>query len=1584
MITGDVIFKGSFELANALSDFQKFATAIEERMGLMTRRIQQKANQKTEDRVLELMGINEKAMASAEAKVNAFRRRVQEAVDKGLIDPQRAVSVTQSVENRITSLANRVERLNYKVQENIAFTKADILALRQINAELNTFEKRTAMAERQLATTNLRIQESAKRFNQFFQSTVIGGFALQQLGTFLTYNLTMPIIRAGKEIALTTMRFDTLETLMRERGNRSLGEIAESLDLVGRTAKLRNFDLEAATTLYSRLFEATRGAIDDQVFEKVSKGLSQVMTTIESGEKRAFFGQIQDVLAGGDVANLDKTLSLAPLLKTVYDEIEKSTKGALSQQEILIKAFERLSTMPAINDLQTKVKNLRVQFELWGARIGRIYRDDLEKFVTFIETRVFPAFEKLLQYFEKLSPWVQNALLIVVGLTAAIGPLTYVLGTLGVVMGGIAYVARAASLGIAAMTGSSVAAKFAAADLTTLLASSVASGGAFGKVAAFLPRVVGLLNPVTLGITLAAAALVGIGSQSDSAKASLDGLVGTVSGGLTKALSSLSSVLELVSLGIQGLVLMVEDFGKTRIGQFIGEILSGLLQLLTLAVMPLEQALGLLSATLESIARWLSSGSFNKGWQMFKLRLMELQDEIIEALPWFLKFEQWLERVFEKESPRKQALKDQKALVGELTAETNKNIYANQKVAISQSEVTKTTLKAAQAIKTLTDAIEDQNKKLREQQYNLGKAQYMASQDVVSRSTEQQISSLDEIIGQSDLSDVGQRAAAMNRVLQANRLAMANAQRDADNRMLEEYNNLWREQREKLYDMAVKEDNAAMQQFYSRATNLYDTYANNREKLFPALGDLLKQYISDPVINQQAGAIAAYFENQKQQYKVLGQIQAATQKEILDAREANQKRIDDFNKKVKDANQQQIEFNAEQTALGLTGSAEDNIRALERTRQRLIDDKENVQDINQFAQEIRRIEADIIVQLTAIRDAELQKVEVSGETFIEQQRRRAEINRQFDDAVKNLQEETGDSISDKIKEGLDKQKSNQKALLEVILSYRDYAQSGINLIQEVASLTGRVDMGSLKRQIELFNEAINTVVEHDAVDGYTKFGKISDTLAKIAQQNPGEAGKTIAGFLETVGKAMSTQGAYTDEKMLTGMIDQARLVSQWLQWILANYKFADDVEKANFQNAIEGYTQFIEGIRRQRDLLTSKTGLELESLQADQAKIDYQIRVNDLQREELEIVEQIAQIRKDRGYAIDLKGLKTFATDLLDVLSGGQKTLSDIQEKILRREMEANRLEVESAVIRLQIEQRILEMKIQASDMAQADKDRMIAESRQQSEELIEHVKKQGELQGELLQEQIDSLNRFGGSIGQIIIGSIMSAMDGVFGKKKKVTQEVGIDANLDGIDVGEDPNLDLSPTFDTDEVDEQTASLGKLEGKYKAVASAVGAAAKAIMSMNDLSIKSIRNAVAEALNAIAQEAAVKALQYAAIALSAAVFGDWGTAGRAAVAAAAWGGVAIAAKLGADLIGTGDQQSVSNSTTAAARQGGSLEKQTERDILRQQALSVAIELKMEIDEGIIMRKNIKALNQNTPLSNIVLNSQESWAYSPSV
>jgi hypothetical protein len=292
-------------------------------------------------------------------------------------------------------------------------------------------------------------------------------------------------------------------------------------------------------------------------------------------------------------------------------------------------------------------------------------------------------------------------------------------------------------------------------------------------------------------------------------------------------------------------------------------------------------------------------------------------------------------------------------------------------------------------------------------------------------------------------------------------------------------------------------------------------------------------------------------------------------------------------------------------------------------------------------------------------------------------------------------------------------------------------------------------------------------------------------------------------------------------------------------------------------------------------------------------------------------------------------------------------------------------IELDILLARLEMEMAINKARLEASGATPAQ----IKEFEDRSKAEIDLIKQKHGLEKELLDEQIRGLNKYGSTLGEIISGGLAKAVKGLFGKKDKKKDEPAIS--------DEATNKTIA------NAQKQGSWLDNLSGKMGAYRDVVFAVGDAIMAMEELSLQAILKALKAELDALAKKALIKALEYAAIAAGALVMGDFGTAKKAGIAAAAWGAVAVAAKAGSALVGLGIKDDTAAGQKASdTRAGTSSEDEKRKRIARMQAEAILVKFDIRMDEGVLLEKQVRALNMNTRVTTVTDNARAGFMFPP--
>lgn len=1380
------------------------------------------------------------------------------------------------------------------------------------------------------------IKGAQDRIGNGFINLAIRSYALHQVGNLLQQAVTQPLINLGREVAAVTLRFDTLEKLLTERGGKSISEVGATIDLVGRVAKLRNLDLETSVTLYSRLFEATRGAIDDQLFETLAKGLSQVMTTIESGEKRAFFGQIQDVLGGGNVANLERTLSLAPALKTVYDEIQRESTEALTDQELLIQSFTRLGNLPALTDLATKVKNIRVEFELMAYRIGQIYKDEFEEIIDFLTNRVIPAIDSLLTKLENAPEIVQNLIAVGAGLAAILAPIISTLGT-----------------------------------LILLFPSATAEAAFVGKILSFLARIPALLNPIS-AIVLALVAILtkafgeNAGGFRDAITYLMDILSTTFWNALKNIYETLSSIVA-IFVNFYNLIDSIIPLTAT-----IGAIGTGLAYIFAQAL-ALINLVAIIPAALRFIADILA-GDFDIAFARITVNLLKIMDSLgpIARLMELIFGGDVKEDIKKAEAELARLDKTQKSLADHtgLTKEQQDEL----KLAFEQN---------ANSIKKITEAIEEQTEAIDEQILKNRQMARERSQQLENYIAQARQQNYSDVISDADLTSAAGKDAARDALGSFNVSVEMQAESQRTARIQKGLRDFFQKQRETILKSIEKETTESGEKLDKDTKELYINYANllkqavfgdvdiTDENASAFIFDVLKKQVTKSKGNeQQLRLLFAFIQNERALFEQVHRGEQINLEERIKAAQAIGEKKKQLEKAIEKANAEAQQTREATPVRRAVGRLDNDIERMEQRMEDYHSLADKIINLKAFVENLANLEGELIAleNKRAEKLRELARIEGQNQADIDEEISKidAELDQRID-AIKDSGARRNYKLYEKIIGDEIEQRQKLNGLLEQL---QDLRRQRVDIGREAGTVN--------EADIQKYNDSLDVLFFGLTEDKLTRLKRLVSIATPILNDLPGKVAEPLRASFKAL--ADTTQDQLLTASKRQEMIAQADGIIEILKGYLSLSGQIDDSKRAQIQLFINAYVQLVQAIKDGSDILSQRIDKAVELNIARQGGLERELELVEATERELELTREILELRRKSG-DIQVGNLKNLGKQILDVLSGGRLSDYEIEKQIIEQKIAAARLELEIAVLRLQIELEILVTKMRAAGTSEAE----IQKVRDQYGQLIDKLKEEGELRRILLEEQLKGLTVFAGTFGDMLFQGIALALEKLFKTKDepKVTA-IGDDGEEIELDKPDDPLADQA-----DSADEASDSLENLDKKYKKIAGTVGVVAKAILAMNDLSIKSIRNAVAEALNAIAQEALVRALQYAAIALSALVFGDYQTAAKAGIAAAAWGAVAVAAKLGADLIGTADGQSAANSQASSSRSAGvnaSGDYDPDRDpaILKQKAVHVIIQMDIRTDNGQIIKTHVAALNQNTELTNLTMNQQEGWAFSPTV
>jgi hypothetical protein len=1538
----DVLFTGEFDLKQATEEFAKFANNIQQRLAAISSQAtkggaakevtkeldaETKRQQKITDQ--HLAHNIENAKKQSKAEVAEIRLRVREQ--------QQA----QKDQERMTR-----EHLLYNIAQAKANTKA----------QQNEFKA-------QVKAEQDALNDRAKSIQHFFTAFTIGGFALQRFGQFLERAVSEPLKNLVANLYDTTLAVDDFEQVLRTRGGKTTEEIDAIYKAVLRVSNLPNLERPDVLQLFTRLTEATQGGLAADQLERIGAGISKISTTLEAGEKRAFFGQLQDILGGGNVANIQKTLSLVPLLAVTYNKLALEAKEAgkaVNQTTLIIQALESLADLPNVNNIATKIKAIRNELFEFSRRIGQVYKEDLVRLVDFINANVLPTLERLLDWFEKASPAIHAFAAIIVGLGIVIPPLIGTLGAFGIAIGGIGYAIEGFASASAAIEG------------------LAASGGLLGEFLSFLPRIPSLITPIGAAIVGVIAVLTQAFSDNTGGfRDALNTLVSTLLPTLISLIKTIfDTVTSLIAI-VVNLYKAIDAIVQGGLTEAIALAASGLAYLLTI-VLSLLNLLQIIPATLQLIADILS-GDVELAFTKFYLTLLKVVQAIGKVFGLDLS-----EEIAKTE-------KEVSRLDGTTREMYDANADKGEKSLEQQKAIEKAYQQTQQTVQLLSDAIKEQSKAIDENTFKLAANTQERIRNAEAGRNARDAAFYGNVGASFDLTSFEGQQGAESALAKETAAIEAEAKTKTDSATQKAFRQALVDRQQKILEFIDKELNEDTKEFYKKFAELYATALRSPGDLSP---DVLNKTIYK-VLTQEltkrfkidSPELPKIKENIANERVILDEIYKSASSNldlIQQAQSDSAAKRAALAQKIRDANQKLQEQQAEDVRLRPLLDQDDEYKTFIKLGQDEIKnrtkDKATITSLTQLDKELTAQMDDLIKWENLYYQNQLAIIEASIGTNGEKIEKRRKAYQDYLKAVRDdkiLKEETYNTfvtelVNDKI--------LNSERFRKLLTTFGDEIKDQIDLTITAAGEGVTPNFDKLKESSRKFNQIVQDTANSLSQDALKALTTASQTLKVIgANLKPSDDTKGLFDFIDKMGTLKNHTYLDKDE------VDKLLITAEGMVNVIKALASAPGLTKeqtAEYNLALDNLIKGIDSLKSAKGTLKDVVDIDLSKLQVDEKLLDHQKATNDALKNQLDLELKILETRRDRLSSSEFPIL----SKIFNIVNGNYAAIEAAQLRILENQKKAATIELNLAIVRLEAEQKITLEKEKQAGVSEEEREKL----KKAYEDEIEQLKETGKLQQELLDEQINAQDKLSG-------GGIVGVFKGLFGRKKK-TPTTGtisggnVTIDPDAINAGQIPT---TPPVVPDDAANKTAKnvksqlgwLDKLTGGLGRTKDAIFGIGDAISQMNDLSIKGILKVFAAELKALAIKATIKALEYTAVAAAALIYGDVATARRAGKAAALWGVVAAAAAAGSALLGhiagTSTANAQSSASSAAGGSGtGTYNPQTDPTVLRQKGYAIQIQFDIRTDDGIIIKKNIKALNNNTELTNLTANSADGWAFAP--
>ena len=340
-------------------------------------------------------------------------------------DETRAVQAMQQFQKAIELCEQKAEELRAKLKEMEAAGRIDTTDYAKLQLELAKVTSQGAKATEQLEKLkNIKIEQLNQKLDKV-------GATIEKVGKKVSVlsagaaGLIAGAAAIGKSAAATgaeiddlTQQFDvSAETIQRwnylalQAGVDSTAFTRALIRARAAMADLSTGTSNAATQALDALgISARQFGSDEEMFDGILKALSEVEdSTLQTAYANEIFG---DRIA----------TQLLPYINAGADDLAKWNEE-----------FEAMPSLTgdeaaALAELDDTFNRLNTTMQYATAQLGEALAPIIERVVVFIEESLVPAIEGLANWFENLSPGMQDTILAILGIIAVAGPLLILIG----------------------------------------------------------------------------------------------------------------------------------------------------------------------------------------------------------------------------------------------------------------------------------------------------------------------------------------------------------------------------------------------------------------------------------------------------------------------------------------------------------------------------------------------------------------------------------------------------------------------------------------------------------------------------------------------------------------------------------------------------------------------------------------------------------------------------------------------------------------------------------------------------------------------------------------------------------------------------------------------------------------------------------------------------------------------------------------------------------------------------------------------------------------------------------------------------
>ncbi len=364
-------------------------------------------------------------------------------------DEQRAVQALNQFQRAIELCEQKAEELRAKLKEMEAAGRVDTEDYAKLQLELAKVTARSAQAKKSIEEINGidlgKVQKSTEKLNEELDKTGKKDSEIEKVKTKAD-ELGATIEKVGKKVSVLSAGAAGLIAGAAAIGKSAAATGAEIDDMT------QQFDV-SAETIQRWNYLALQAGVDSTAFTRALIRARAAMADLSTGTSNAAtqaldalgisarqFGSDEEMFDGilkalSEVE--DRTLQTAYANEIFGDRIATQLLPYINAgAEDLAKWNAEFEAMPsltgdeasALAELDDTFNRLNTTMQYATAQLGEALAPIIERVVVFIEESLVPAIEGLANWFENLSPGMQDTILAILGIIAVEGPLLILIG----------------------------------------------------------------------------------------------------------------------------------------------------------------------------------------------------------------------------------------------------------------------------------------------------------------------------------------------------------------------------------------------------------------------------------------------------------------------------------------------------------------------------------------------------------------------------------------------------------------------------------------------------------------------------------------------------------------------------------------------------------------------------------------------------------------------------------------------------------------------------------------------------------------------------------------------------------------------------------------------------------------------------------------------------------------------------------------------------------------------------------------------------------------------------------------------------